>query len=119
MIEAPTGTGKTLAYLLPAIHWARATGQIVAISTSTRNLQDQLVGELERLQTWLPLPLPGAQGQSQLCQRQRLRRARADAADMPLEDRLGLFYLLRWLQTTHEGTLDELHYWFTPTYPRL
>ena len=38
LVEAGTGTGKTLAYLIPAI----ASGQRVVISTGTKNLQDQL-----------------------------------------------------------------------------
>ena len=43
MIEAGTGTGKSIAYLLPAIHWAVQNGQRVVISTNTINLQDQLL----------------------------------------------------------------------------
>jgi len=38
MVEAGTGTGKTLAYLIPAL----ASGQRVVISTGTKNLQDQI-----------------------------------------------------------------------------
>src|SRR4030067_419492 len=36
MIEAPTGTGKTLAYALPAAIWSHTTGQQVVISSSTK-----------------------------------------------------------------------------------
>jgi DNA polymerase-3 subunit epsilon/ATP-dependent DNA helicase DinG len=43
LIEAGTGTGKSLAYLLPAITWAAQNRQRVVISTNTINLQDQLV----------------------------------------------------------------------------
>ena len=42
MIEAGTGIGKSLAYLLPAVWWSLKTGQQVVISTNTINLQDQL-----------------------------------------------------------------------------
>ena len=38
MVEAGTGTGKTLAYLIPAV----LSGQRVVISTGTKNLQEQL-----------------------------------------------------------------------------
>src|SRR5581483_8708894 len=38
IVEAGTGTGKTLAYLLPSLR----TGQRVIISTGTKNLQEQL-----------------------------------------------------------------------------
>jgi len=43
MVEAGTGTGKSLAYLIPAIHWALQNGQRVVVSTNTLNLQDQII----------------------------------------------------------------------------
>jgi ATP-dependent DNA helicase DinG len=42
LIEAGTGTGKSLAYLLPAIAWSIQNRSRVVISTNTINLQDQL-----------------------------------------------------------------------------
>ncbi|MFL5733112.1 MAG: exonuclease domain-containing protein, partial [Chloroflexia bacterium] len=42
MVEAGTGTGKSVGYLLPAILYALRTGERVIISTNTINLQDQL-----------------------------------------------------------------------------
>ena len=42
IVEAGTGTGKTLAYLLPALRMARERGQRIIISTGTKNLQEQL-----------------------------------------------------------------------------
>ena len=41
LAEAGTGTGKTLAYLLPAVE----LGRRVVVSTGTKNLQEQLVGK--------------------------------------------------------------------------
>ncbi len=41
--EAGTGTGKSLAYLVPAAMWSRANKRIVAVATYTLALQDQLV----------------------------------------------------------------------------
>ncbi len=43
VVEAGTGTGKTLAYLVPAIAAATARGGRVVISTGTKNLQEQLM----------------------------------------------------------------------------
>ena len=43
LVEAGTGTGKSLAYLLPAALYALNSGQRVAISTHTKNLQEQLL----------------------------------------------------------------------------
>ncbi len=43
LIEAGTGIGKSLAYLLPAIFWYREHGERTVISTNTINLQEQLL----------------------------------------------------------------------------
>jgi DNA polymerase-3 subunit epsilon/ATP-dependent DNA helicase DinG len=43
LVEAGTGIGKSMAYLVPAFAWARRNGQRVVISTNTINLQDQLI----------------------------------------------------------------------------
>lgn len=43
LVEAGTGTGKSMAYLLPAFSWAEQNGERVVVSTNTINLQDQLI----------------------------------------------------------------------------
>ncbi len=45
MVEAGTGVGKSLAYLLPAALYATKNGQRVVVSTNTINLQEQLVNK--------------------------------------------------------------------------
>ena len=45
VVEAGTGTGKTLAYLIPAIEWAVTNEKRVIISTNTINLQEQLLNK--------------------------------------------------------------------------
>lgn len=45
LLEAGTGVGKSLAYLVPALRWAAATGERTVVSTNTINLQEQLVGK--------------------------------------------------------------------------
>jgi ATP-dependent DNA helicase DinG len=55
IVEAGTGTGKTLAYLVPAIAAATASGTRVIISTGTKNLQEQLMEkDIPFLQKILP-----------------------------------------------------------------
>jgi ATP-dependent DNA helicase DinG len=49
LVEAGTGTGKTLGYLAPASVWAEKNKGAVWISTFTRHLQRQIDSELERL----------------------------------------------------------------------
>src|SRR5919206_5083222 len=43
IVEAGTGTGKTLAYLVPAIDRAISKRKRIVISTGTKNLQEQLM----------------------------------------------------------------------------
>lgn len=45
MVEAGTGTGKSIAYLIPAALWAMQNNTRVVISTNTINLQDQLINK--------------------------------------------------------------------------
>src|SRR5579872_3347572 len=54
IVEAGTGTGKTLAYLMPAI----LSGKRVVISTGTKNLQEQLFfKDIPFLQQHFPQPI--------------------------------------------------------------
>ncbi|HYI95268.1 MAG TPA: DEAD/DEAH box helicase, partial [Bryobacteraceae bacterium] len=54
LVEAGTGTGKTLAYLIPAI----LSGKRVVISTGTKNLQEQIFHkDIPFLQQHLSTPL--------------------------------------------------------------
>ena len=50
LVEAPTGTGKTLAYLIPAIEYARACGRPSAVAPHTHLLQDQITATLRELE---------------------------------------------------------------------
>ncbi len=45
IVEAPTGTGKSLAYLVPALLYSKKHGKRVVVSTNTKNLQQQLVNK--------------------------------------------------------------------------
>jgi ATP-dependent DNA helicase DinG len=45
LLEAGTGVGKSFAYLVPALEWARENGERTVVSTNTINLQEQLVGK--------------------------------------------------------------------------
>jgi len=57
VVEAGTGTGKSLAYLVPGLLWALRYGGPIVVSTRTLNLQQQLMDhDLPRLRDWLPEP---------------------------------------------------------------
>jgi len=106
LVEAGTGTGKSLGYLLPAAFWATANGRRVVISTNTINLQDQLIAkDIPALQETLHLDLRAAirKGRSNyICTRlfQQMRRTGPGNADeMALYARI-----LQWLP--HSTTSD-------------
>src|SRR5918999_1371101 len=78
IVEAGTGTGKTLAFLVPAIAAATARGSRVIISTGTKNLQEQLMEkDLPFLQRVLPKKFTAAymKGRNNYVCLQRLKRA--------------------------------------------
>ena len=59
MIEAGTGTGKSIAYLVPAILWSKQNNERVVISTNTINLQEQLIDkDIPTLRDALDIPSP-------------------------------------------------------------
>ncbi len=61
LVEAGTGVGKSLAYLVPGILWSRANAQPVIVSTNTKNLQEQLITkDLPLLQDILPVEFAAA-----------------------------------------------------------
>jgi len=111
IVEAPTGVGKGLAYLIPAVHWAIQNGVRVVISTNTINLQDQLITkDIPALRGALGLDFRAAvlKGRSNyLCPRrfQMLRHAGPTNVD---EVRL-LARLLVWLPMTQTGDRSELN----------
>ena len=65
MVEAGTGVGKSLSYLIPAAYFAVQNGRRVVVSTNTINLQDQLYGkDIPDLQAVLAQPGEGARRSS-------------------------------------------------------
>jgi DNA polymerase-3 subunit epsilon/ATP-dependent DNA helicase DinG len=111
LVEAGTGTGKSMAYLLPAALWAVKNGQRVVISTNTINLQDQLIKkDIPDLRSAMGINLSAAvmKGRSNyLCPRrlENIRRRGPDSAD---EMRV-LGKVLVWLQSTTSGDRNEIN----------
>jgi DNA polymerase-3 subunit epsilon/ATP-dependent DNA helicase DinG len=111
MVEAGTGTGKSMAYLIPAAYWAMQNNRRVVISTNTINLQDQLINkDIPDLRDALGLDLQTAilKGRSNyLCPR-RLESMRRRGPETPDEMRV-LAKVLVWLQATHTGDRAEIN----------
>lgn len=110
LAEAGTGTGKSLAYLLPAIHFSVDNGRPVVVSTNTINLQDQLFNkDIPDLQRILSTEFRAAllKGRSNyLC----LRRLALFRRSKPLEahEVQVLAKILAWLPVTETGDRAEL-----------
>jgi len=110
LVEAGTGTGKSIGYLLPAAFWASQNDRRVVVSTNTINLQDQLLNkDLPELQQILPFELKAAvlKGRrNYLCTRlfQQLRHSGPSNADeMTLYARI-----MVWLPGSESGDGAEI-----------
>ncbi|MHB1638971.1 MAG: helicase C-terminal domain-containing protein [Candidatus Dormibacteria bacterium] len=115
LVEAGTGVGKSLAYLLPAREWAARRGERVVISTHTITLQEQLLHQdLPKLEEARPLPVTAAvlKGRGNYLSLRRLDRwLRASPAGGRLKDADELRFKVRtlvWARQTRTGDRSEL-----------
>ena len=106
IVEAGTGTGKTLAYLLPALR----TGRRVVISTGTKALQDQLYfRDVPFLETLLgPLRVCYMKGRANYLCRHKLVALRTQPILNGLEEIDQYRQIAEWEQTTESGDRAEL-----------
>src|SRR5262245_3174966 len=105
LAEAPTGVGKSLAYLLPAALHVLEHGARVVVATATRSLQDQLVDrDLPALEAALGLRIPYARlkGKANYVCPRALIAAVAHGA----EERAVLEELRAWAASDPRGDLD-------------
>ena len=118
LIEAPTGTGKTLGYLVPAIWAAQNQGRRIAVATAVKNLQDQVREEIAQLQSVVPVRAQVLKGASSYLCLRNLQQALDDVASADVERRFLLAFLVGWAATSSEiPTLDELPFWLRSTFP--
>jgi ATP-dependent DNA helicase DinG len=110
VVEAGTGTGKTLAYLLPALRFARERGQRVIVSTGTKNLQEQLFfKDIPFLELLLgPLRVTYMKGRANYICRQKLYALRDQPILNGLEEINQYREIAEWEQTTETGDRAEL-----------
>jgi ATP-dependent DNA helicase DinG len=106
IVEAGTGTGKTLAYLLPALR----TGRRVIISTGTKALQDQLYfRDIPYLETLLgTLHVCYMKGRANYLCRHKLAALRSQPILTGLEEIDQYRQIAEWEQTTESGDRAEL-----------
>ena len=114
VVEAETGVGKTLAYLLPAI----LSGKRIVISTATLNLQDQIIKKEIPLASKIlgqEIPVLCVKGRQNYLCLYRWYQYRS-AAQMSLLDDVEGERVEQWLQTTQTGDRAELD-WMTDRSP--
>jgi len=113
LIEAGTGVGKSLGYLVPALRWAAESGERTVVSTNTITLQEQLTGkDLPFLETVLKdqkVRFALLKGWRNYLCLQRLEQARLQGPvlfdDGASED---LAMLEEWAEKTTDGSLADL-----------
>lgn len=111
IVEAGTGVGKSLAYLVPFVNWAVSENKRVVISTYTKALQTQLfVKDLPFIQRSLGLPLRYAicmGSENYVCLRKALRHSQAEffGAKKALKQ---VERILSWLSMTETGLKTDL-----------
>ncbi len=118
LLEAGTGVGKSLGYLVPALRWAAANGERTIVSTNTITLQEQLVAKdlpfLQRALGDQPVRFALLKGWRNYLCLQRLEQATGAGAAL-FEDGLtgDLTAIAAWAARTTDGSLADL-----PTTPR-
>jgi ATP-dependent DNA helicase DinG len=109
LVEAGTGTGKTLGYLAPASLWAEKNGPGLWISTYTRNLQRQILQEIAKL-----YPDPKRREEMAVLRKGRenylcllnFEDAAKRVALAPGQRAVALGLIARWLSVTPDGDLS-------------
>ena len=116
LAEAGTGTGKSIAYLIPAIRWAVLNKERTVVSTNTINLQEQLVGkDLPFLRKTLGENFRFAlvKGRNNYVSIRRAQLA-IQASNVLFEgpQEAELVAIGEWLKSTRDGSMQDLP--FTP-----
>lgn len=121
--EAGTGTGKSLAYLIPSALFALKNNARILISTHTRNLQDQLTHkDLPVVQQVVGdnLRYSILKGRTNyLCIRRYHRLLSGNLIDLSYRERMGMLPLIRWAQETKTGDIEEQNQFNIKWYSRI
>jgi ATP-dependent DNA helicase DinG len=111
VIEAGTGTGKSLAYLLPAIFWALRNKERVVVSTNTINLQEQLIRkDLPFLQSIIKDKFRAVlvKGRSNYLCIRKLEGIKIEPALFPDEHAMEMQAIIDWSAKTAEGCRSDM-----------
>jgi ATP-dependent DNA helicase DinG len=108
VVEAGTGTGKTLAYIYPALRFSMITGRRIILSTGTKSLQEQLFyKDVPFLESILgPLNICYMKGRSNYLCRQKLQDM--PTASLSGAEALHFKIIQEWAKTTEAGDRAEI-----------
>ena len=112
IIEAGTGTGKSFAYLLPALLWAYENQCRVLVSTNTIALQEQLFQkDIPFLKQCLDYDFPVAlsKGRSNYICMRRFDQYVKQAPTVSWTEKLFIAQLIHWLTFTEQGDKETLN----------
>ncbi|NQT93794.1 MAG: DNA polymerase III subunit epsilon, partial [Lentisphaerae bacterium] len=111
MVEAGTGVGKSLAYLVPSALWASANRTPVVVSTNTKNLQSQLFEkDLPLVAEVLDVPIKTAliKGRKNyVCRRKLQYTIRHAAQELDDREQAAMTAVLSWTESTETGDFSE------------
>jgi ATP-dependent DNA helicase DinG len=114
VVEAGTGTGKSLAYLVPAAFAAEELGKKAIISTYTIHLQEQLFGkDVPIVQSLVPFEFSAAllKGRHNYLCPHRLKKAQQHQGDLFATGQAEqLRGLVEWAGKTTDGTLSDIQF---------
>lgn len=109
--EAGTGTGKSLAYLLPSAQWALTNNCRVLVCTRTRNLQDQLVSKdlpVVRKIIGEKLKYSVLKGRNNyICINRWKRLLLGEIGNISPRERFAILPLIPWVEKTQTGDIEE------------
>ncbi|MFC0299455.1 ATP-dependent DNA helicase DinG [Virgibacillus soli] len=112
LIEAETGTGKSIAYLIPAIYEAVRNDERIVISTHTTQLQSQLLEEeIPLIRSLIPFHFSATllKGKQHYISFEKLERELEQIEDDNYDIVLTKAMILVWLLETETGDIDEVH----------
>lgn len=113
LIEAGTGTGKSIAYLIPAIFWSLQSKERTLISTNTITLQEQLLHkDIPLLAEALNVDIKAVlvKGMSNYVCLRKLHEAGQEMSLFPDEEQDELLRIEKWAGTTHDGSKSDLSF---------
>lgn len=113
LLEAGTGVGKSLGYLVPALRWAAESGERTVVSTNTITLQEQLTAKdlpfLKQALKDQPVRFALLKGWKNYLCLQRLEQARLQAPVLFEDDASADLGMLEdWAEKTQDGSLADL-----------